>query len=198
MDLDDESDSDHNDLDDLWDGYDDFPGNRSRSDGLTPLTGPSNLDTTPEGPPPEMMFDPSFDLGLEAIPTGMSASPMLTSGELDQPLSAVSATILDSPPFFRGCGPPSYSMLSSHTPLSPPLSIPSTTAINPALAFSISASGSSMPAPVDEWSLPDRKSTSSTTGGRTTLTLENAHPETLNSIMQIIIQSRTKVTMETH
>lgn len=33
---------------------------------------------------------------------------------------------------------------------------------------------------------------------RTTLTLHNAQPETLNSIMQILIQSRTKVTLETH
>ena len=33
---------------------------------------------------------------------------------------------------------------------------------------------------------------------RTILTLENVQPETLNSIMQIVIQSRTKVTLESH
>lgn len=33
---------------------------------------------------------------------------------------------------------------------------------------------------------------------RTTLTLDNVQPDTLVSIMQIVIQSRTKVTLETH
>lgn len=189
MDLDNESDSDDNDLDGLLEGYDSFPRDSPPSDVFTTLTGPSPLITTPEAPL-EMVFDPSIDLSLEGIPNCLS--PILTAEELDRSFSAVSATVFDPTTFFdESC--------ASGMILPPPQPPP----VLPATSSAMPISGPAMPAgssrttttttTVDEVPFADRQAP-----WRTTLTLENVQPETLNSVMQIIIQSRTKVTMEMH
>lgn len=179
MDLEDESDSDDNESYGQLEEDDGFPGSSPLSDVFTTLAGLSTLNTTPEAHP-EMIFDSSFDLGFEAIPNCLS--PTLTPEELDHSLSAVLGNMSD-PTFLCGSCPP--------LPPHPQQPVPSAT---PAFAVSGPAvPGSSRTTTADEWPFPDRKPT-----WRTTLTLENVHPETLNSVMQIVIQSRTKVTLETH
>lgn len=195
MDLEDESDS-NDESSSLLEGYEGFPSASPLPDVFTTSASPSTLNTTFEAHS-EMTYGPPFDLDLQAIPNFLS--PILTTEELDRPLSAVSGKMLDATFLCDGAGSGSGSGSCPPVPVLPvpPISVPSHP--QPRVpAFTVSGppilpSDSKTTSTADEWLFPDRNP-----NWRTTLTLENVQPETLNNLMQIIIQSRTKVTLETH
>ncbi|MCJ1462393.1 hypothetical protein MMC07_000994 [Pseudocyphellaria aurata] len=161
--------------------YDPFEGNESVLDSepmpdvFATMADPS-LQSMTADVNSEMAIDSLIDLGLDTGAVDM--------GEFDHAFPTAAENMLD--PIFVG---------ESHalTTQSDQRLITSTNvSIFPVNSDSIPESAS-MTTHGGELAYPGMEPAS-----RTTLTLDNVEPDTLVSIMQIVIQSKTKVTLETH
>ena len=196
MDFEDEPDSEDDECYGQLEAGDVFFGNSPRSDVFTALVGSSSTTNVTTGARQEnLIFDPSLDMSLEAGGPDCLSPAALTSEKFDRSFSALSGNIVGST-FLCGPSYPPITTTHSHPhPRPPPLPpttrifATSTGAVLPASSWTTTTTTAVEERPFSDWK---------PTTCRTTLTLENVQSETLNSVTQIIIQSGTKVTVETH